>query len=192
MVENGFAGTEESSPERFISAIPSVKSEFSSGFEGSITSIECPARCLTGSLSSIRGSIIDIKGLLLLLSKVAAEVTAGTVLEGSRSKIKSLPMLLLLPTSEIMLEVVVFLVEISFNPKASAEEVFSSESSLTILKIEGVEGLIGLAKRVDVNVVDAVIFVGAEVVSCVVALINGADAGVDAALALLLALSINV
>lgn len=192
MTENGFTGTEESSPERFISAIPSVKSEFSSGFEESITSIECPARCLTGSLSSIRGSIVDIKGLLLLLSKVAAEVTAGEGLEGSRSKIKPLPLLLLLPTSEIKLEVVVFLVEISFSPKVSAEEVVSSESSLTILKIEGVEGLVGLAKRVDVNVVDAAIFVGAEVVGCVVALINDADAGVGAFLAFLLALSIKV
>lgn len=191
MVENGFTGTEESSPERFISAIPSVKSEFSSGFEGSTTSIECPARCLTGSLSSIRGSIVEINGLLLLLSKVAAEVVAGEVLEDSISKIKPPPLLLLLPTSEIMLEVVVFLVEISFNPKASAE-VVSSESSLTILKIEGVEGLVGLAKRVEVNVVDAAIFVGAEVVSCVVALINGADTDVGAALAFLLALSINV
>lgn len=192
MAENGFTGTEESSPERFISAIPSVKSEFSSGFEESITSIECPARCLTGSLSSIRGSIVDIKGLLLLLSKVAAEVTAGEGLESSRSKIKPLPQLLLLPTSEIKLEVVVFLVEISFSPKASAEEVVSSESSLTILKIEGVEGLVGLAKRVDVNVVDAAIFVGAEVVGCVVALINDADAGVGAVFAFLLALSIKV
>lgn len=186
-VENGFTGTEESSPERFSSAIPSVRSEFN--FEESITSIECPAKCFTGSLSSIRGSIVEIKGVLSL-SKVAADVAAGEGLEGSRSRIKPL-LLLLLPTSEIMLEVV-FLVEISFKPKASAGVVASPESSLIILKIEGVEGFVGLAKRVDVNVVEAAGFVGVGIVESVgVAIIPDAGAGVGAALAFLLALSIS-
>jgi hypothetical protein len=186
-VENGFTGTEESSPERFSSAIPSVRSEFN--FEESITSIECPARCFTGSLSSIRGSIVEMKGLLSL-SKVTADVAAGEGLEGSRSRIKPL-LLLLIPIPEFMLGAV-FLVEISFKPKASAGLVASSESSLTILKIEGVKGFVGLAKRVDVNVVEAAGFVGVGVVeSAGVVIIADAGTGVGVTLAFLLALSIQ-
>jgi hypothetical protein len=132
--------------------------------------------------------MVEIKGLD---SKVAAAVDAGDGFEGSRSRIN--PLALLLPVlliSEIMLEVV-FLVEISFSPKASiwsADDVVSSESSLTILKIEGVKGLEGLEKSVDVNVVEVADFGATEAVGCAVMLAAAAGSG-GAALTFLLVLS---
>ena len=164
-VEKSLTPGTESLADRVMSAMSSTSSLFNDGLEGSTTWIECAPKCLTGSLSSINGSIIG-----LTESMVGLEV-------GSMSRMR-LPFPLAL-TGSVMLSDIV-LVEISRRPNGCSwlDDKDSSDSSLIILKMDGVEGWVWLEERSvdlkDVVVVDAagdnVVVVAVDPTACVAVL----------------------